>query len=75
MIWFYFNKILFQSESVAESIDTNTSGTNLDDESATLVNETITIKDGFSDEEEDFALLDELEIDSKPTHLDDVSLG
>jgi len=64
-----------QSESVAESIDTNTSGTNLDDESATLVNETITIKDGFSDEEEDFALLDELEIDSKPTHLDDVSLG
>jgi len=64
-----------QSESVAESIDTNTSATLLNDESATLVNETVTIKDGFSDEEEDFALLEDLEIDSKPDNLDDVSLG
>ena len=39
------------------------------------MNETVTIKDGFSDEEEDFALLEDLEIDSKPVNLDDVSLG
>jgi len=64
-----------QSESVAESIDTNTSATLMNDESATLVNETVTIQEGFSDEEEDFALLEDLDIDSKPAHLDDVSLG
>jgi len=64
-----------QSESVAESVDTNTSATLMNDESATLVNETVTIQEGFSDEEEDFALLEDLEIDSKPAHLDDVSLG
>jgi len=64
-----------QAGSVAESIDTNTSPTLLNDESATLVNETATIQEGFSDEEEDFALVDDLEIDTKPANLEDVSLG
>ena len=49
----------------------------VNDESVTLLNETVTIQEGFSDAEDDSALLDDLEIeaDCEPANLNDVSLG
>ena len=49
----------------------------VNDESVTLLNETVTIQEGFSDAEDDYALLDDLEIDGDfdPANLKNVSLG
>ena len=49
----------------------------MNDESATLLNETVTIQEGFSDDGDDYALLDDLEIDGDfdPANVKDVSLG
>ena len=68
---------VFQAGSVAESLDTSESVTVVNDESVTLLNETVTIQEGFSDAEDDYALLDDLEIDGDfdPANVKDVSLG
>ena len=49
----------------------------VNDESVTLLNETVTIQEGFSDDGDDYALLDDLEIDAdiEQANFKDVSLG